>query len=92
MCSSNRTMVATGSSGARAVISSGSMVGAPTSRKPLGTVDKILIGAVFLWRQYNQDAMVSMMTANPLLRTEMKKKTRADRTSCQHRRHFAFKY
>ena len=81
MCSSKRMIVATGSSGARAVMRLRSITGAPTCWKPRGTVCKILMGYFPEWltrcRQYNQEAMVRMIMTNALRNVEMKKNVRS---------------
>ena len=62
--------------------SEGATGGGLGTRKPAGTVFKILIGyfpaAVTLWRQNNQDANVRTMITKAFRKTEMKKNQRAD--------------
>jgi len=81
MCSRRRIMVATGNCGARALTSSLSMTGAPTSWNPAGTVFRIEIGylpeRVSRCRQYSQAAMVNTITTKAFLVTETKNKSRA---------------
>lgn len=81
MCSSNRMIVATGSSGASAETRAPSITGAPTCLKPRGTVCKILIGyfpeLLFRCRQYSQDAMVRTMMTKALRNVERKKNSRS---------------
>ena len=73
-------MVATGSCGAKALTSLGSIAGCPIWLNPEGTVNKILIGyfpSLSLLRQYSHAASVRMMRTVAFLRTPMKKNVRA---------------